>query len=128
MTLAGAKRLDTALAKMEDQLTDESVAKAAGELVMVTARAKSRSRRVRRTGRVSTRKGRGGVRAVVKFGSPIAPFTAASHFGHGSKRNPRPQGGYMPANPFLFDASDEREEEVVDLFLRRTRDSIRKLF
>ncbi len=124
VTLPGAKRLDTALAKMEDDLTDENVARAAGELVMTTARQMSRSRRVRSSGRVSTRKGRGRVRAVVKFGSPRAPFTAASHFGHGTKSRPRAQGGYMPANPFLHRGRDQREDDVVDLWLRQTRDAI----
>lgn len=128
MTLAGAARLDRALAKMEEDTTDESVARAAGELVMATAKPLSRSTRVRRTGRVSVRKGGGRVRAAVKFGRPAVPFTAASHFGHGSPSRPRAQGGWMPADRFLHRARDQREDEVVDLFLRGTRDAIRKNF
>lgn len=122
MTLPGAARLDRALAKVETDATDANTIKAAGEVVLFTAKQRARSRRVRRTGRVSTRRDR----AVVRFGSPAVPWTVPSHFGHGSPGDPRPQGGWMPKNPFLFDARDDKEEEVVDLFLRRTVDAIRK--
>lgn len=125
MTLAGATRLLNALAKLEDDLNDGSVAKVAGELVLRTAKARSHSRRVRRVGKVSVR----GNKAVIKFGGAKAPpFTAASHFGHGSASRPRAQGGWMPRNPFLFDARDEHEEDIVDLYLTQTGDSIRRLF
>lgn len=123
MTLPGAARLDRALAKLEVDATDANTVKAAAELVLFTAKPLSRSRRVRRTGKVSSRRGRG----IIRFGSPQVPWTVPSHFGHGSAGDPRPQGGWMPANPFLFRARDEREEEVVDLFLRRTTDVIRKV-
>lgn len=122
MTLPGAARLDRALAKLETDTTDPAVLKAAGELVLFTAKPKSRSQRVQRTGRVSVRKNR----AMVRFGSPAVPWTVPSHFGHGSKSSPRGQGGWMPANPFLFQARDEREDDVVDLFLTRTRTAIRE--
>lgn len=90
--------------------------------MLFTAKQRSRSRRVRRTGRVSVRKSSG----VIRFGSTAVPWTVPSHFGHGSPGAPRAQGGWMPKNPFLFDARDENEEEVVDLFLRRTTEAIRK--
>lgn len=122
MTLPGAARLDRALAKVEADATDANTIKAAAEIVLFTARQRSRSKRVRRTGRVSARKDRG----VIRFGSAAVPWTVPSHFGHGSPQSPRPQGGWMPRNPFLFDARDDREEEVVDLFLRRTTEAIRK--
>jgi hypothetical protein len=32
----------------------------------------------------------------------------------------------MVANPFLYDAADQRREQVIDLYLRRTVDAIRK--
>lgn len=123
MTLPGAARLDRALAKLEEDATDSKVLKAAAELVLFTAKAGSRSRRVRRTGKTSTRRNR----AMVRFGSPQVPWTAPSHFGHGTASSPRAQGGWMPANPFLFRARDEREDEIVDLFLQRTREAIRDL-
>lgn len=122
MTLPGAARLDRALRQVEEDATDANTLKAAAEVVLFTAKQRSRSRRVRRTGRVSVRKSSG----VIRFGSTAVPWTVPSHFGHGSPGAPRAQGGWMPKNPFLFDARDENEEEVVDLFLRRTTEAIRK--
>lgn len=119
--MAGADRLDKALAKLAEDATDANVAKVAGELVMGTAKPKSRSDRVRRTGKVSARRGR----ARVQFGSPATPWAGPSHFGDGTPGNPRPQGGYMLPNPFLYDAADQRREQVIDLYLRRTVDAIR---
>ena len=119
--MAGADRLDRALAQLADDATDARVAKVAGELVAATAKPKSRSARVRATGRVSASRGV----ARVQFGSPATPWAGPSHFGHGSPGNPRPQGGYMIANPFLYDAADQRREQVIDLYLRRTVDAIR---
>lgn len=122
MTLPGAARLDRALAKVEEDSTDANTLKAAAELVLFAARRRSRSRRVQRTGRVSVRKSGG----IVRFGAPAVPWTVPSHFGHGSPGSPRAQGGWMPKNMFLFNARDDKEDEVVDLFLRRTTDAIRK--
>ncbi len=119
--MAGADRLDRALAKLADDATDARVAKVAGELVMGAAKPKSRSSRVQRTGKVSASKGV----ARVLFGSPATPWAGPSHFGHGTPGAPRPQGGYMIANPFLYDAADQRREQVIDLYLRRTVDAIR---
>lgn len=121
MTLPGAARLDRALAKLEVDATDSRVLKAAAELVLFRAKQGTRSRRVRRTGKTSIRRGR----AMARFGSPQVPWTAPSHFGHGTASSPRAQGGFMAANPFLFRARDETEDEVVDLFLRRTKEAIR---
>lgn len=115
MALPGATRLDKALAKVEADATDATVAKAAGELVAATAKPKARSSRVQRTGRVSASKGV----ARVLFGTPATPWAGPSHFGHGSPASPRPQGGYMRANPFLYDAADQRREQVIDLYLTR---------
>ena len=123
MTLEGAARLDRALKQLEEDSTDRNTLKAAGELVLFTAKQKSRSQRVRRTGKVTVRRGQG----IARFGSPQVPWTVPSHFGHGTAARPRPQGGWMAPNPFLFDARDEREEEVVDLFLTRTRKAIREV-
>lgn len=125
VTLAGAARLDRALAKLETDLNDGTIAKVAGELVLASAKSKSRSRRVRQSGTVKTRRGR----AVVTFGGPKGPpFTVQSHFGHGSADNPRPQGGWMPKNTFVYDAAAEHEDDVVDLYLTGTGDRIRRLF
>ena len=120
--MAGADRLDRALAKLAVDATDATVAKVAGELVAAAAKPKSRSSRVQRTGRVTASKGV----ARVLFGSPATPWAGPSHFGHGTPGAPRPQGGYMIANPFLYDAADQRREQVIDLYYRRTVDAIRK--
>jgi hypothetical protein len=120
-SVTGAARLDRALAKMAEDATDRAVHQAAGELILVRAKRKSRSRRVKTTGRVTATGGR----ARIMFGSLKVPWTAPSHFGHGSRTRPRAQGGWMKANPFLFDARDESVDEIVDLVLRRTKDAIR---
>lgn len=120
--MAGADRLDRALAKLAVDATDATVAKVAGELVAAAAKPKSRSSRVQRTGRVTASKGV----ARVLFGTPATPWAGPSHFGHGTPGAPRPQGGYMIANPFLYDAADQRREQVIDLYYRRTVDAIRK--
>lgn len=120
--MAGADRLDRALAKLAVDATDATVAKVAGELVAAAAKPKSRSSRVRATGKVAARKGV----ARVQFGSPATPWAGPSHFGHGTPGSPRPQGGYMLPNPFLYDAADQRREQVIDLYYRRTVDAIRK--
>lgn len=121
MALPGASRLDKALAQVEADATDATVAKAAGELVAAEARPKSRSSRVARTGRVAVARGV----ARVRFGGPATPWAGPGHFGHGSPGRPRPQGGYMVANPFLYDAADQRREQVIDLYLTRCVKAIR---
>ena len=120
--MAGADRLDRALAKLAVDATDATVAKVAGELVAAAAKPKSRSSRVQRTGRVTASKGV----ARVLFGTPATPWAGPSHFGHGSPGSPRPQGGWILPNPFLYDALDQRREQVIDLYLTRCVQAIRK--
>lgn len=121
MALPGASRLDKALAQVEVDATDASVAKAAGELVAAGARPKSPSSRVARTGRVAVARGV----ARVRFGGPATPWAGPGHFGHGTPSSPRPQGGYMVADPFLYDEADARREQVTDLYLTRCVKAIR---
>jgi hypothetical protein len=121
MTLPGASRLDKALAAVQVDATDTKVAKAAGELVAAEARAKSFSSRVAKTGKVRVRRGV----AFVTFGSPATPWALPGHFGHGTPSSPRAQGGWMAPNPFLYDASDVRREQVIDLYLTRCVQAIK---
>lgn len=121
MTLPGATRLDRALAAVAADATDSKVAKAAGELVAAQARALSFSQRVAKSGKVRVRKGA----AFVTFGGPALPWTLPGHFGHGTPSNPRPQGGFMVPNPFLYDATDQRREQVIDLYYTRCVKAIR---
>lgn len=121
MTLPGAARLDRALAAVEVDATDARVAKAAGEVVSAEARARSFSSRGARSGKVRVRKGT----ATVSYGGPGLPWLPPGHFGHGTPSAPRPQGGYMEPNPFLWDAADVRREQVIDLYLTRCVQAIR---
>ena len=114
--LTGAERLDAALAAVEADATDKNTLLAMAELVLADARPAAQSTRVRATGRTTATDGR----AKVLFGSAATPWTAPSHFGHGSASVPRAQGGWMRGNFFLFNASERRREDVVDLGLRRT--------
>ena len=119
--LTGAERLDRALAAVEEDATDRNVHLAAAELVLASARPAARSSRVRATGRATATAKRG----VVRFGSAKVPWTAPSHFGHGSPGSPRAQGGWMEPNPFLFMAAELREDDVIDLYLNRSVRAIR---
>lgn len=119
--LTGAERLDAALAAVEDDASDRNTLLAMAELVLATARPAAQSTRVRATGRTTAATGK----ARVLFGSPRVPWTAASHFGHGSSSVPRAQGGWMRGNLYLFNAMDRRREDVIDLGLRRTVDAFR---
>jgi hypothetical protein len=114
--VTGADRLLRALAAVEDEATATAVHLAAAEIVLDTAKPGSRSSRVRRTGRTAARKTGG----VVRFGGAQVPWTAPSHFGH----RPRPQGGFMRPNPFLWDASDRRRDDVTELYFRRMNAAI----
>lgn len=113
--LTGAERLDAALAAVESDATDKNTLLAMAELVLAEARPAAQSTRVRATGRTTATEGR----AKVLFGNARTPWTAPSHFGHGSASVPRAQGGWMRGNLFLFRASERRHDDVVDLGLRR---------
>lgn len=113
--LTGADRLDRALVKAADDASDRNTLLAMGQLVLATARPAAQSTRVRATGRVTATEGR----AKVLFGSTAVPWTAPSHFGHGSASVPRAQGGWMRGNYFLFNAMERRRDDVIDLGLRR---------
>ncbi len=113
--LTGAERLDAALAAVEAGATDKNTLLAMAELVLAEARPAAQSTRVRATGRTTATQGR----AKVLFGNARTPWTAPSHFGHGSASVPRAQGGWMRGNLFLFRAADRRREDVIDLGLRR---------
>lgn len=113
--LTGAERLDAALAAVEADATDRNTLLAMAELVLATARPAAVSTRVRATGRKTASTGK----AKVLFGSAAVPWTAPSHFGHGTPSTPRAQGGWMRGNMFLFNAAERRREAVIDLGLSR---------
>lgn len=54
--------------------------------------------RLLRSGRTSGQKGAG----VARYGNARIPEAGPAHFGHGSKSNPRPQGGYIKASNYLY--------------------------
>ena len=51
-------------------------------------------------------------KGIVRAGNASVPYAGAAHFGH----DPRPQGGYMLADPYLYDAYTFREDEVIDIY------------
>lgn len=120
--LTGADRVDQALARVADEATGRPVLIALAELVVAAARPLVKSSRVRSTGRATA----SGNRGVAAFGSAATPWTAPSHFGHGSPSVPRAQGGWMPANPFLFKARDARQDELEELVLTGTIKALRR--
>ena len=118
--MAGVDRLVAALAAVEEEVTDARVHKAAAETVAAAARPL--------TPVGPTRKLLGSIRAsgtkragVVRAGGPSIPWGPPAHFG---APPPRPQGGYIRPNPFLYSAADQRADEVLDLFDRKTDASL----
>lgn len=122
VTVTGDDEFLRALKQVESDVADADTLKAGGRIVERQAKRNSRSRRVRRTARIVATDGR----AAIQFGAPSVPWTGPSHFGHGSPSRPRAQGGYMRRNPFLFDAADKRESDVVDLVAEDVNKAIRK--
>lgn len=121
MAVAGVDRLVRALAAVEEEATGKAVHLAAAEVVQSAARglAPKASGALSRSGRASGTNRAG----VVRFGGPRIPWAGPAHFG---APPPRPQGGYMRPNPFLYAAGDARRDEVVELFHRRTDQALRK--
>lgn len=64
----------------------------------------------------------------VRAGRKAVPYAGPVHFGWPSRPNPdrRWFGGPIAPNPFLYDALDERREEVADAFARYIDDIRRK--
>ena len=124
MAVEGEEQLLRALTLLEEDATDRNAHAAGGQLVLTKARKRSRSSRVRATGRVSV----GAKKATVIFGSPRVPWAGPSHFGHGAPGRPRPQGGYMLPNPFAWDGADEVRDQVYDLYMTRTGQAIDRYF
>lgn len=64
---------------------------------------------LKKSGRVSGTKTAG----VVRFGRGArTPWARPAHFGHAN----RPQGGFIRPNPFLYDAADDRQQQVYDTY------------
>lgn len=66
----------------------------------------------RETGRLanSIRSAGTKTKAIVRAGYASVPWAGPVHWGHEN----RPQGGYVIADPFLTDAYEHRESEVID--------------
>ena len=121
--VVGDRALRAALKKAGDDLSDmkasnlagaQIVADRAGELVPVV------SGRLKNT----IRAGGGAASANVRAGLASIRYAGPLHFGHGP---PRAQGGYMVPNPFLYDAVDDRREEVLEMYQDRVKRALSKL-
>lgn len=121
MAVEGTERLLRALAAVEEDATSKNVHLAAAEVVMEEARPLTprRSGELQRSGRTSATKKRG----VVRFGGPRVPWAGPVHFGAPA---PRPQGGFIRPDPWLYEAGDRRRDEVADLFARKTDEAVRR--
>jgi len=93
-----------------DKAVTKQVHKDAAEVVLDLAdrTVPDRSGGLRRTGRAAGQQNSG----TVRYGTKSKPYAGPVHFGHLN----RPQGGYVLPNPWLFDAADQRREEVFDKF------------
>ncbi|MEM9652244.1 MAG: hypothetical protein AAGA65_09130 [Actinomycetota bacterium] len=101
------------LRELEGDIVAKQVNKDAADVVLNLADADvpRRSGALKASGRTSGTKKAG----VVRYGRATVPYASAVHFGH----NPRPQGGFTEPNPWLYDAADERREEVRSVYERR---------
>ncbi|MGL4300060.1 MAG: hypothetical protein ACRCW4_13400 [Candidatus Neomicrothrix subdominans] len=123
--LPGVDRLLKALEAVEVEATDRNANAAAAETVAAAARPLAPTGptgRAKRSIRASGTKAAG----VVRAGGPSVPWVAPGVFGHGTPGNPRPQGGYMPANPWPFDAAGRAADDVIEIYHRRTMDALRE--
>lgn len=107
----GLERLLNAFNRVQADAEDQQVFKLMAEEVLFGARQRVPyvSGALQRSGRTSSTKRAG----FVRFGSSAVPYAGPAHFGH----RPRPQGGYMLPNPFLYDAADARADAVRIKFL-----------
>lgn len=61
---------------------------------------------------------------VVRIGKKLVPYAGPIHYGWPSRpdRSKGWRGGPIPPNPFLYEALDERRDEVHDAFYRYLED------
>lgn len=107
-TLEGADQLIKAIRKTEIDAKDlKDVHRDSAKLIVDEARRGV----VRRSGKLrgSVRAGATKTAGVVRAGGKRVPWAGPYHFGHFN----RPQGGFIRPNPFLYDALDDRAEQVV---------------
>jgi hypothetical protein len=121
----GARETRRAFREIGDDMSDlRELHKRLADDVAGTAKTKVpvRSGRLQRSIRGSGTKTAARVRAGNnrKSGPSSVPYAAPIHFGWGS-RGIRPQ-------PFLYEALDDRRQEVVDTYNRQIREIIRRTF
>lgn len=116
--VTGAREFRAALGKMGADLRDlTKLNKAAAQAVAETARDLA----PRLTGRLagSTRATATRVQGMVTVGGRTVPYAGPIIFGW-PKRNISP-------NPFIYDALDERKDDVLDIYNRRVEELVRKV-
>lgn len=114
----GAAEFRRAMKGMGADLSDLSrTHKDAAELVARAARQKVPIRSGKLAASIRSKATR--TRAVVLAGSDAIPYAGVIHFGW-------PAHGISP-NPFLYDAADDRTDEVIDLYNTRIEEMVRKV-
>lgn len=109
MALGGVGDLLNDLKRLEGDIVQRKEVHAdAAEPVLDEARSNANrgpTGKLRSSGRVTPRAGG----ATVRFGRKTIPWAGPVHFGHFN----REQGGFVRPNPFLYDAADDRIDEVI---------------
>lgn len=107
--ISGTAEAQRRLKQLGDDVLTKQVYKAAADVVLARAvdLVPQRTGRTRRTGRTSGTKTAG----VMRFGTAQTPWVGPLVFGDPS----REQGGYMVAQPFPFDAAEQRQRQVRDV-------------
>jgi hypothetical protein len=121
VSVGGVDRLQRALLALDADATDRNVHRAAAEVILDRARTlvpSGPTGKLKRSGRASGTKQAG----VVRYGGTAVPWAAPVHFGHPP---PRPQGGFIRPDPFMYRAADQRRDEVIEVFARRLDVAIR---
>ena len=116
--VTGAAELRRALRRMGDDLADlKAVHREASEMVAGEARSGApvltgRLRKTIRSGATKTR-------AYVSAGRKAVPYAAPIHFGWPARN--------IEAQPFLYDASDAKAEDVAALYIKRVDELVRRV-
>lgn len=116
VTVEGVKPLKRDLRWAKDQALTQAFKAAGGEGAKTVATTAAQIVPVGKTGNLRTSIRSSGTMGggVVRSGSAKVPYAGPVHFGW-------PARGIEP-RPFLYEAADQRAEEVTDLYYRRIQD------
>ena len=116
--VTGARELRAALKRAGDDMSDlKAIHKEAAD--KVRGEAKARVPVISGELGASIRSGATKTRSYVAAGRKLVPYAGPIHFGWPARN--------IEAQPFLYDALDDRKEQVTDLYNRRVEAMVRRI-